>query len=377
MACLSKPASTASPDTVVQQMSRHGTPTSAIGRLDLDGSSSSSTASMPAQTRAMKKRDQGHGTRQAASSGGGRDSPAAAGPSRTSGTRRTGQSAGTQGQQTRGGRAPATQADDDDDEDDSDDDGNGDDSDDGDANENLQRQAAIIVSEIFSVYTHGLLTPAEFRGIAINGDAAGTAANEADRSLRQVARLAVTTITTVATLQAYRNAAPRQFCLTQLADRLSRRPSLIVSRLEENRRDLSTGRDVPSTISDFRDLFVAIGGLFQTYRQVMTAAQQQRLVQILMYVLNWIGRNDNDWYANVAARPSYASQASFNPYRCFLSAQAQPGRFVDVLAGAPIEYVQDESNRGPLHAFCTQVIRDAQGQAWVRQLRQVYADAFG
>jgi hypothetical protein len=90
------------------------------------------------------------------------------------------------------------------------------------------------------------------------------------RLLRHLAADAGRTMTSAEALQTFRNSAPRSFCLTQIAQRVSRRPQLIVQHLQENAQNHATGRDVPTTIDDFRTLFTAIGGLLQSYSTTLT-----------------------------------------------------------------------------------------------------------
>lgn len=154
-----------------QPMSRHGTPTSAIGRLDLSGSSGSSTSGMPAQTRAMKQRSgTGQPSRHAASSGGTRSSEVTAGPSRVIGTRRTGHSSRPQGGRERSkGKAPEDDGDDDDSDDSNDDDDDDDEDDDAEAQaRRFTQELGLVVLEVFCLYTDGLLTPHEFGQIEEN-----------------------------------------------------------------------------------------------------------------------------------------------------------------------------------------------------------------
>jgi len=163
--------------------------------------------------------------------------------------------------------------------------------------------------------------------------------------------------------------------LTQIAQRFRQRTTLIEARLNQNVEDQTTGQDVPTTINAFRDVFVAIAGLFGRYGGDLTAMHKSLLVGLLMYVLGWIRTNDKDIYeGSNQARPPYASRSSFNPFRSFLSAQGQPGRFVDVLVGVPPELLRvDERYQNFLYNFCIKVEENVSvDQAWVRKLRQIY-----
>ena len=123
----------------------------------------------------MSKRSTGQGVRQAASSGGARAPQVTAGPSRSSGGRRTdGPSRQQAGRASAKGKA---QAGPDDGGDDPDDDDEGDD----DADENPDEDPAPSFStrrtsaiwEAFCIYSDGLLTPSEFSALRQNNDGRG------------------------------------------------------------------------------------------------------------------------------------------------------------------------------------------------------------
>lgn len=124
----------------------------------------------------MSKRSTGQDVRQAASSGGARAPQVTAGPSRSSGGRRTDEAPRQQaGRAPAKGKAPAGPDNGNNDPDD-DDEGDGDD-DDEDPDErpapSFSTRRTSAIWEAFCIYSDGLLTPSEFSALRQNNDGRG------------------------------------------------------------------------------------------------------------------------------------------------------------------------------------------------------------
>ncbi|KAK3702380.1 hypothetical protein LTR37_014954 [Vermiconidia calcicola] len=358
-------------------MSRYKVPVSGIGRLSIAETAPSPTSGMPVATRASTRRTRDQIGRQASSGAAQTPVTTTAGPSR-SGASPTARRSGRQQPKQRAAATTVPEDDDDDDDnDDDDDESESSDSAEEDEGQSFADKKLQTLTEIFSTYTDGYLTPSEFRELSGGGNGRDNNVLPSDRRLRYLASLAISAITNNAALSTYRGAAPQDICIERLVERMGLRLTRIFAALSENIQQSTRGSNVPETIDACRKLFNAIGGLLTEYRGKLTADQQRRLGTILFHVLKTICQQDSDLYASSsAARPAYASEStSMTPYRRFLSRQGKPVAFIEVLGRLPDALLRERSQE--LYELITQIQGDEPGSPVFNALWGVYVRAIG
>lgn len=132
-------------------------------------------------------------------------------------------------------------------------------------------------------------------------------------------------------LRVLRREFPRDYCAARLANNLSKRDAAIMRSLQENLDDQANGRDVPYSISDWRNLNIAIESILTEYWNDLTERHRQSLASLLIGILERIFQIDRDLYAG-RNRTVYAGESSGgNLFRRFLSPRAQPIDFLGPL----------------------------------------------
>lgn len=124
---------------------------------------------------------------------------------------------------------------------------------------------------------------------------------------------------------------PRRYCAARLVSNLWNRDAVIVRNLYANLEDQARGRDVPDSISDWRNLNSAVESTLTQYWNALTVAHRQSLASLLINIVSHIFQTDRDLYAN-RNRTVYAGESSGgNLFRRFLSPRAEPIAFLGPL----------------------------------------------
>ncbi|KAK5729863.1 hypothetical protein LTR17_011624 [Elasticomyces elasticus] len=118
----------------------------------------------------------------------------------------------------------------------------------------------------------------------------------------------------------------------QLASNMYRRFQAIAQGLEQNALG-GAGQDVVRTIDVLRSMFQNIDDIRSRYFTGLDLATRDRLMTTLVTIMGYIVNNNVDLYTNVN-RPAYAGEGSRNERRlfsCFMSPQSGPQQFITVL----------------------------------------------
>lgn len=152
------------------------------------------------------------------------------------------------------------------------------------------------------------------------------------RDCSSLARILISTLgRSPETLATLRRQFPREHIAARLVSNFWKRDAAIFRDLQANLANQSMGHDVTDSITDWRNLNIAIEEVLDDYWNDLRADLRQQLASLLISILDRIFQYDQDLYAGRQRTVFAGESAGGNLFRRFLSSRAKPIEFLGPL----------------------------------------------